>query len=940
MKRFLHITYHSIFWLWNLTFLLVVYAGILPPIGIPLVQATFTGEIQSEFAIALFGLIAVPTVSTILGLVRFRKQPLKLIRLFYGVEAPLFLLLLIRLFVLRELTPASTVVLGTMGVAIFAFLGELLYGYVGDRTDSKHNWLSWVQLAAHSLMLFVGLYAGALLLFYALPAAAALQEAFFSFRWVEAFWRALIYSFWEMLWWIPISTILFAGTASLFVGMPSALATLYVHSGQRILRAFSSQYGRLRTAKISFAVVTVWVLLYLALQQQPQVRAFKLLETPPQTDNQRQELLAKSEQIRAGLVNAYLSSYRYLSSWKDSNQIHAMYRDVFNLPEPALDWLQNNHNQLISPFLYQGNSKDDKKAEKLYAQFFDTPIQKGERLAIQHALKSTAILDDAKAGLLNINQQKVWLKKQAVTVKEQGDWADVEIYEVYNNQTFDVEEIFYSFALPESAVITGIWLGDTDNLATRFPFKVSPRGAAQKVYNSQVRRERPVDPALLEQVGPRQYRLRAFPVPPKLNSWEIKNSTQRPTEMHLWLTYKVLRQDNGWQLPKLGEKRNIFWTNNTQRIRNGKLIKGFGKDWLEASLPASTQSPKLHQVNFNGYQITAKPLSERDYVLPQGKRFAVILDSSRSMGSHRQDLVQSFNWLKKEVLPKNKADLYVTAVSGAKPARLDVGKFEIGKQVFYGGLSIQEMLRQFVQLQENNSYNGILLITDEGSYELSKDDKNVPKMSAPLWLVHLGSLPAAYDDGTLKQIQDSGGGVSAELTQVLQRLATTEALAKQIQPKPQVSSDKQATEKIEVKPAVVSVVDGYVWLVEKATAKANVEGGFAPVAARMLALYLSQKADAKQVAQLDAIHAIAKNYKIVTPFSSMIVLVNDEQRKALQEAEASADRFDRKIEDGKEQLNKPNNPLNVASVPEPSAIAGLVAIGLFLVATRQRKKLL
>ena len=46
-------------------------------------------------------------------------------------------------------------------------------------------------------------------------------------------------------------------------------------------------------------------------------------------------------------------------------------------------------------------------------------------------------------------------------------------------------------------------MGDTSDRSKRYEFKVSPRGAAQKVYNSQVRRERPIDPALLEQVGPR-----------------------------------------------------------------------------------------------------------------------------------------------------------------------------------------------------------------------------------------------------------------------------------------------------------------------------------------------------------------------------------------------------------------------------------------------------
>ena len=939
MKILLHVVFHSIFWLWNLTFLMVVYAGILPFIGIPLAQATFAGEIEREFLISLVGLIAVPTICTFIGWQQFLLRPLELMRLFYGVEAPFFLLCIVRLFVLRELTPASNLIVGTVIICIFAFVVELLWGDLGKENDLSLGFyrsrmaillLPWAQLAAHSLMLFVGLYVGVLLLFYAVPAAGVLLVAFFSLGWLKDFWWSLTHYFWSALWFIPIYSILFAGSATLFIAMPSGLAALYVHSGQRILRDFAAQNGRNRTAQISLGVVAVWMLLFVALQQQPQVQAFKLLENPPKTDKDRQELLVKSEDIRLGLVNAYLSSYRYLGTWAESNQIRAMYRDVFKLPEPLLEWLQNSHNQLISPFLYRGDRNDDQKAENLYAQYFDTSLQKGERKAIQRALQSTAILDDAKAGVLNINQKKVWLKKQAVTVKEEGNWADVEVYEVYNNKTFDVEEILYSFSLPESAVITGIWLGDTDKLSSRFPFTVSPRGAAQKVYNSQVRRERPVDPALLEQVGSRHYRLRAFPIPPKSRTWE-RNSTNRPTEMHLWLTYKVMRSENGWQLPKLGEQRNIFWTKDTQRIRNGKAIKGF-ENWLEASLPASKQPPTLHQVDINGYRITAKPLAERDYILPQGKRFAVILDSSRSMGNQKQELAKTFDWLKQKVLANNEADLYVTAAGGGQPEVEDIRKFDVRKKTFYGTLQIKEMLRQFVQLQGNKTYDDILLVTDEGSYELSDNNKNVPKMSAPLWLVHLGSLPPAYDDATLKAIGDSGGGVSTNLSEVVQRLATTEALAKQIQP----VANAETEEKVEIKPSVVSVVDGYAWYLEKATTTAKSQPGFEPFAARMLVQSLSNEIDGKQIGQLDGIHAIAKTHKIVTPYSSMIVLVNDEQRQALKQAEAAADRFDRKVENGKERLNKPNNPLNVASVPEPGTILGLGAIALFLAANRKR----
>jgi FtsH-binding integral membrane protein len=83
----------------------------------------------------IFPLIYLPTVFTIVGARRFQKQPLQLMRLFYGVESPLFLLCLIRLFMLRELNPASSLIIATIVVCIAAFLVEMLYGYLGKQEN-------------------------------------------------------------------------------------------------------------------------------------------------------------------------------------------------------------------------------------------------------------------------------------------------------------------------------------------------------------------------------------------------------------------------------------------------------------------------------------------------------------------------------------------------------------------------------------------------------------------------------------------------------------------------------------------------------------------------------------------------------------------------------------------------------------------------------------
>jgi putative PEP-CTERM system integral membrane protein len=892
----------------------------LPIIGIPLAIATVQGDIPLEFSLTLATVIAIPTVCTFVGASTFALQPAKLIRFFYGVEAPLFVLCLLRLFIFRELTPATTQIIGATLICIAAFCGELCWGYAPRR----HTGLQWLQMLAHSLMLLVGVYGGAILLYYALPVAVYSVQEVIKINWLEQIINILTYPHWfESLFFGSIWIMLVAFSTSLFIFMPPTLTALYIHSGVKILKSFAAENGKKFVFAGGSAVLVSVIIIFLSFQQQPQTLAFSLLKNTPVTDGDRQTLLAKSNEIRTGLVNAYLSSYRYLSSTKDNNHISVMYEKILGFNKSLANQAQAGYNFLMSPFLYQGSAQDDEKAEKLYAEFFDTPLQKAEKDAVIHAVQSTYNQEEVKAGLLNINEKKVWLASQQVTVQEHGDWADVELYEVYKNQTPEVQEVFYSFSLPESAVITGLWLGDTNNRSQRFPFVVSPRGAAQKVYNSQVVRERPVDPALLEQVGPRHYRLRAFPIPAR-NFIPRSARATIPTEMNLWLTYQVMRTDKGWALPSLGEKRNIFWNNSTKRLRNNQEIKLQNDAWLEEYLPASGKfEPIEHQINLaNSYVISAHPVPTKNYLWPENKRFALVLDTSRSMGENVSELSKTWQWLKQNGFTDNSlrnsdVDLYVSTAKGGKPKRVDdINQFSAEKTTFYGTIQPQEIIEQFNQLRNNTVYDAVFLITDQGSYELAKNNKTVPITPAPLWMVHLGKLPAAYDDGLIKAMQDSGGGVATGVPEVLQRITAQSAFGN----------------------SVISVVDGYAWYWEQINYNLLIpqKSDLKEIAVRQLILQLSKQTKLDNLQSLDAIHSLAKKYGIVTPYSSMLVLVNDEQRQLLKEAEAQNDRFDRQLENGKENLTKPNNPLKV-SVPEPSGgwVLGMSVIAVLIFVKRR-----
>jgi putative PEP-CTERM system integral membrane protein len=125
--------------------------------------------------------------------------------------------------------------------------------------------------------------------------------------------------------------------------------------------------------------------------------------------------------------------------------------------------------------------------------------------------------------------------------------------------------------------------------------------------------------------------------------------------------------------------------------------------------------------------------------------------------------------------------------------------------------------------------------------------------------------------------------------------------------------------------------------VENVTNQAT-DPAFAPVAARLLIAQATRQAGPPTVPQLDALHTMAQAHSVVTPYSSMLVLVNTQQREALDKAQASDDRFERAQESGVETLTRPHNLLTASAAPEPEEwLLLLVSLALAAWMLRQRR---
>jgi putative PEP-CTERM system integral membrane protein len=869
----------GLFWSWNVIFVAFMLLGFAPNILPELQTAVASGLIPTHFLVYGGVLVAIPLLAIVVGLTLLRRRPEQLFVLGYGVEGPLMLLLAIRFFLVQQATTAVTLLLLVAGLGIATYLWQIL-----DRhSDRRGALLGYLRLAGLTLLLLTGLYVSIWLAFFVLPLGVAGIKNLAGF--VEGLWLSLWstnwLSQWRMLPFALLGSLLLFYTATLFVLMPIAVSLLYTRAWWRGFRQVRVNQGRWPAMGMTTAVILLVVALFIQTNRQPQQAAFALLETPPASHAEALALSEQEELIRAGLLNAFLSPQRYVSAAGEARYITELYRSTFDLQPDQAQQVQDLYDVVASPLMYRpvkpvpaGSVRWENRvfvnepvaAAALYQQYFDQPIVEAEKEMVVRAARSTWMPDQAQTNWQAVADREIWLVRQEVTISEQGDWAEVELYEVYQNQTAVNQEVVYYFSLPETAVLTGVWLGDSEDRSRRFTYQVAPRGAAQTTYRSQVQRN--IDPALLEQIGPSQYRLRVFPVEPQRWQWD-NNESRRSTlidgpPMHMWLTYQVMATQgmagpDGWPLPYLAQKYNVYWDQTSERLLNGVPLELDDETWLPAAAPLTAPvMASTHRVDFpNGQSVLVRPATAADHPQPAGDlHLAVIINRSRSMAGLAAEVEAALA----DLSAWGTADLYLTAslFHGEDPFRLSLNDLEPDHLFYFGGMKASDLLAQFGELHQGEAYDAIFVLTDGSGYELGEPDAPIPMPEAPVWMVHLnGRFPLGYDDETLTAVQASGGGSVTSVGAAMARLLLGEA----------GHSD---------------LVDGYVWqVVETAAAPDDAvlhtaEAPFAPLAARRLILaeMAAQRGQITELATLDALHELALTYDIVTPYSSMIVLVN------------------------------------------------------------------
>lgn len=914
---------YGLFWSWNIIFVTFMILGFAPQVLPELVNAVTTGTIPMFFLLVGIALTLIPLIAIGLAIMFLRSSPGKLFALAYGIEWPLMFMLALRFFILRD---ANSGVAFLMTIALLG-MATLLWQILDHKIDARGAPLTILCAIGLTLLLIAFLYGAIWVSFYALPVGAEVWKALVQFvqNIGEIFrywdWR----NFFALTWAVPFAILggLLTGySATLFFVAPVAVTILAMREWWRGMSTLAAKIGMPRAAAIAGVVLAISAVLFVWTNQQPQRTAFTLLKNPPASLDDARQLMRQEDTLRTGLLNTYLAPFRYISSVGEVRHVRDMYHYSLRISVEDAAQVQSLYEIVARPFLYepinppQANSWDGRalreeptEAAKLYKAYFDERIIDGEHDLIANTVRATWSATQAEAALQAVDDREILLTRQEINIIEHGDWAEIELYEAYQNQTMQRQEVVYYFSLPESAVVTGVWLGGTNDRATRFAYRIAPRGAAQATYRNEVRRN--VDPALVEQIGPRQYRLRVFPIEPR--RWQPDRTLGDAPTMHVWLTFRVLANHQTWTLPRLAEKRNVFWNEKSVRLVNGKPMQVDAQAWLPASIPASSPTtPVVHRVDFaSGESVIVRPMASNDLPpLRDNLRIAVVLDRSRSMAKYSAEVKTTLARLTKFA----NADTYLTASNyrGEPASRVKLSALDTNRIEYIGGQNAGELLAQFEALRAGETYDAIIVITDGSGYELGESAVKPPIPNAPVWMVHLGgALPLGYDDATLEAIQASGGGVTGNIDDVLNRIA--------------VSTNRGLIAANDVPAgATADWVDGYAWFVSTTRGKPGSaapvlidDDGFAAFAARRVILdaMYRERANLRQLSTLDQLHAIATKNNIVTPFSSMIVLVNTQQEQLLQALEARGDRFEREVEEVGETLGQ--NALSVTGVPEP-----------------------
>ena len=638
----------------------------------------------------------------------------RVFRLFFGIELPLVILCVLRIFLLREITPFMFVILLSIIVAVLVQVAE--YYKIKRLKNPKVIALGYETTA------ILGVYGFILSSFFVLPFLLSMLISFLSFDWFNELISAFSYEYLYELPAIIMSTLiicLLLGLFLLVILSPFISVVLYIKN-------FIKYTKRLADKRIFavFAVLYVFVLALLSIQPS-EVKISENIQKYRQISGYEEKIeFAKNTFKNKEFIYKKILGDKYIAKYKYfADKTYSGVEDLHDRDGVGQIY-QNMFNVIAFPFMYNGEFNPS-SANIDYQEIFDDNIQSAQKQKIRKALYSTLFRSDISALALDKDAKSVLLKSRTTEVFTNPDSpvAHVNITEEYFNTDTTDKEVFYYLTLPQGSVVVDLKLGKE----LEYQGEISTKGAARKTYEQQVVNRH--DPALLEKNGLRQYTLRVYPVQSK-DSQKVSYS---------YIT--TIGKNGEVGLPDIYEKRNVYENRRTKYsyLVNKKTIKNVHSNIINTDLK-TLPLPVCSYVQNNLYcyketEVTAQP---------ENKKIAMLLDTSYSNKISWEDFLENDSEYQK-IKDKNVIDIYFFNDLVSTKIDLDnVTQYNIGKT---------KRLDAIKAVGKN--YDIVIMLTDGDEYDDSK--RSLSDINVPLYIIHAdGKIPPYYNELSLSILKTNG----------------------------------------------------------------------------------------------------------------------------------------------------------------------------------------
>lgn len=625
-------------------------------------------------------------------------------------------------------------------------------------------------------------------------------------------------------------------------------------------------------------------------------------------------LLEQEQEIKAALKSKYYAENVYFG---DRN-----FRDLAEYYHN--ESVQNLFNVLAKPFLYPGNFPANVgEAAAIYEEIFDEPIYempKKEWKPYQgnYSRQQTAQPTNTKplpqtTFKVTDSPVKVVQRHVEVTTKPNSLFATVTITEEYKNVGRDIEEGRYRFKLPNNSVVTELFLGP--NL--EFEGVISPKFAAESVYRAQLPQRK--DPALIEKRYGNTYDLRVYPIAMDVDQ-RVRYSYIAPIE------------SGGVALPRIADN----WWNEISGTPDTVYTYSLNGSSLSlsdslAAIPVRLNPSILQTIPYvtigdqnilfisealakDGisrlFSTTESSESSEQSSQVQEEKVAFLLDLSYSQ--HSQDWKQFFQGIKElnRLLQKGNVDIYFFNSKLSQPIPLNQKFLDQGlnKYQAYGESHKMEALNQI-----RRKYKAVFMVTDKQESGYVNLDGNLESSPRPLYLIYTNN-PANVSDICREYLLANNAKSFKSINEALHDFWKTE---------PDINLDKikEIELQIDIENRYLEQEDqfgrfqvyspyGYSdfgrWYMMPKQKGVEFSGEYKSRLKRQEKLspfhrvaisknIMMARQKELTVTDVDVLHQLAVENSIVTDYSSLIALVNDEQRQQLETAERKDNRYGRHI---------------------------------------------